>query len=205
MGLVRTGRFAYESESPEETERFGEVVSAHLRDGDVLILTGGLGAGKTCFTKGVSRGLGDGHPVTSPTFALMAVHDGGRLPLFHFDLYRLEHAYELEDTGIYDVLGYEGACLLEWGEQFQDELTDEYLGVLIGRAASGQDEAGDATACDEGALLGNAGAGAGGSDLAGLAAAPRVIRLEPHGSRAEALAAAIDADMIALSEEPAAS
>lgn len=205
MGLVRTGRFAYESESPEETERFGEVVSAHLRDGDVLILTGGLGAGKTCFTKGVSRGLGDGHPVTSPTFALMAVHDGGRLPLFHFDLYRLEHAYELEDTGIYDVLGYEGACLLEWGEQFQDELTDEYLGVLIGRAASGQDEAGDAMACDEGALRGNAGAGAEGSDLAGLAAAPRVIRLEPHGSRAEALAAAIDADMIALSEEPAAS
>lgn len=205
MGLVRTGRFAYESESPGETERFGEVVSAHLRDGDVLILTGGLGAGKTCFTKGVSRGLGDGHPVTSPTFALMAVHDGGRLPLFHFDLYRLEHAYELEDTGIYDVLGYEGVCLLEWGEQFQDELTDEYLGVLIGRAASGQDEAGDAMACDEGALLGNAGAGAGGSDLAGLAAAPRVIRLEPHGSRAEALAAAINVDMIALSEEPAAS
>lgn len=61
----------------------------------------------------------------------MAVHDGGRIPLFHFDLYRLEHAYELEDTGIFDVLGYEGACLLEWGEQFQDELTDEYLGVVI--------------------------------------------------------------------------
>ena len=63
----------------------------------------------------------------------MAVHDGGRIPLFHFDLYRLEHAYELEDTGIFDVLGYEGACLLEWGEQFQDELTDEFLGVVIAR------------------------------------------------------------------------
>ena len=66
-------------------------------------------------------------------FALMAVHDGGRIPLFHFDLYRLEHAYELEDTGIFDVLGYEGACLLEWGEQFQDELCDEYLSVVISR------------------------------------------------------------------------
>ena len=77
--------------------------------------------------------LGDGHMVTSPTFALMAVHDQGRIPLFHFDLYRLEHAYELEDTGIFDVLGYEGACLLEWGEQFQDELTDEYLSVTLKR------------------------------------------------------------------------
>ena len=61
----------------------------------MLILTGGLGVGKTHFTKGVSRGLGDEHMVTSPTFALMAVHDQGRIPLFHFDLYRLEHAYEL--------------------------------------------------------------------------------------------------------------
>lgn len=136
MALVRTGGFSYRSEGPADTERFGELVAPELADGDVLILTGGLGAGKTCFTRGVSRGLGDGHPVTSPTFALMAVHDGGRLPLFHFDLYRLEHAYELEDTGIFDVLGYEGACLLEWGEQFQDELTDEYLGVVLEKTGS---------------------------------------------------------------------
>ena len=104
----------------------------------MLILTGGLGVGKTHFTKGVARALGDEHPVTSPTFSLMAVHDGGRIPLFHFDLYRLEHAWELEDTGIYDVLGYDGACLLEWGEQFQDELTDEFLSVEIMR--TGDDE-----------------------------------------------------------------
>ena len=68
----------------------------------------------------------------------MAVHDGGRLPLFHFDLYRLEHAYQLEDTGIFDVLGYEGACLLEWGEQFQDELTDEYLGVVLEKTGASE-------------------------------------------------------------------
>lgn len=133
MTLGRDGALVYRSESARDTERFGEMVASALQDGDVLVLTGGLGVGKTCFTKGVSRGLGDGHPVTSPTFALMAVHDGGRIPLFHFDLYRLEHAYELEDTGIYDVLGYEGACLLEWGEQFQDELTDEYLSVKLAR------------------------------------------------------------------------
>ncbi len=138
MTLRRTGACVFTSACAEDTEHLGELIAPALKDGDVLILTGGLGVGKTHLTKGVSRGLGDGHPVTSPTFSLMAVHDGGRLPLYHFDLYRLEHAYELEDTGIYDVLGYEGACLLEWGEQFQDELTDEYLGVVLARDA--QDE-----------------------------------------------------------------
>lgn len=133
MALERLSAMRYRSASVEDTERLGELVAAELEDGDVLILTGGLGVGKTHFTKGVAAALGDTHPVTSPTFALMAVHDGGRIPLFHFDLYRLEHAFELEDTGIYDVLGYEGACLLEWGEQFQDELTDEYLSVEFAR------------------------------------------------------------------------
>ncbi len=110
--LVLTGGSA----GVDDTVHLGELVAGCLEDGDVLVLTGGLGVGKTHFTKGVSAGLGDTHPVTSPTFALMAVHDGGRSPLFHFDLYRLEHAFELEDTGIFDVLGYEGACLLEWGD-----------------------------------------------------------------------------------------
>ena len=161
MSLRRTAALRYESASEADTQHFGELVAECVDEGDVLVLTGGLGVGKTQFTKGVSRGLGDDHPVTSPTFALMAVHDGGRIPLFHFDLYRLEHAYELEDTGIFDVLGYEGVCLLEWGEQFQDELTDEYLSVQIVR--TGENE--------------------------------REIVLEPHGERATALAAAIDANV----------
>ena len=165
MGLTREGALRYRSDAAADTERLGELMAPCLADGDVLVLTGGLGVGKTHLTKGVARGLGDEHPVTSPTFALMAVHDGGRIPLFHFDLYRLEHAYELEDTGIYDVLGYEGACLLEWGEQFQDELTDAYLGVVIERVAGQPDE--------------------------------RHISLEPHGARAEALTAAIDAAVAA--------
>ena len=124
MSLERLGVGTYRTARTADTEHFGELVAPCLEDGDVLILTGGLG---------VSRALGDEHMVTSPTFALMAVHDQGRIPLFHFDLYRLEHAYELEDTGIFDVLGYEGVCLLEWGEQFQDELTDEYLSVTLKR------------------------------------------------------------------------
>ena len=139
MSLERLGVGIYKTACSADTEHFGELVAPCLEDGDVLILTGGLGVGKTHFTKGVSRGLGGGHMVTSPTFALMAVHDQGRIPLFHFDLYRLEHAYELEDTGIFDVLGYEGACLLEWGEQFQDELTDEYLSVTLKRDENDSD------------------------------------------------------------------
>lgn len=138
--LKRIEALRYESACATDTEHLGELVAPALADGDILVLTGGLGVGKTHFTKGVSRGLGDEHPVTSPTFALMAVHDGGRIPLFHFDLYRLEHAYELEDTGIFDVLGYEGACLLEWGEQFQDELCDEYLSVVISRDADDENK-----------------------------------------------------------------
>lgn len=140
MALTKLAPMRYASACTADTERFGELVAPALSDGDVLVLTGGLGVGKTHFTKGVARALGDGHPVTSPTFALMAVHDGGRIPLFHFDLYRLEHAYELEDTGIYDVLGYEGVCLLEWGEQFQDELCDEYLGIVIARTGENERE-----------------------------------------------------------------
>lgn len=140
MTLVREGTRRYSSASQADTEHLGELIAPVLADGDVLVLTGGLGVGKTHLTKGLARGLGDAHPVTSPTFALMAVHDGGRIPLFHFDLYRLEHAYELEDTGIFDVLGYEGACVLEWGEQFQDELTDEYLSVVIERVADAPEE-----------------------------------------------------------------
>ena len=138
--LAREGAGRYRSGCEADTQRLGELVAGCVAEGDVLVLTGGLGVGKTQFAKGVSRGLGDTRTVTSPTFALMAVHDEGRLALFHFDLYRLEHAYQLEDTGIYDVLGYEGVCLLEWGEQFQDELTDEYLSVRISRVAGAPDE-----------------------------------------------------------------
>lgn len=133
MALQRIDACRFASSSVDDTIAFGELVAGLVEDGDVLVLTGGLGVGKTQFTKGLARGLGDERPVTSPTFSLMAVHDGGRIPLFHFDLYRLEHAFELEDTGIYDVLGYEGVCVLEWGEQFQDELTDAYLSITLTR------------------------------------------------------------------------
>ena len=115
-----------------DTEYFGELIAPCLEDGDVLILTGGWEWAKLTLPRASRAGWAMAYGY-EPYVRLMAVHDQGRIPLFHFDLYRLEHAYELEDTGIFDVLGYEGACLLEWGEQFQDELTDEYLSVTLRR------------------------------------------------------------------------
>lgn len=126
-------RFGVTSESPERTRAFGRVLADALQAGDVLVLTGDLGAGKTQLTKGIAEGLGIRDEVTSPTFALEMVHEGGRIPLYHFDLYRLHDADELGDAGVWDVLGGDGACVIEWGEQFSDELGDERIDVLVTR------------------------------------------------------------------------
>ncbi|AEB06328.1 Uncharacterized protein family UPF0079, ATPase [Coriobacterium glomerans PW2] len=133
MSIARDRARRYRTETPQDTRHLGRLIASHLIEGDVIILSGGLGVGKTQLTSGIAQGLGDTRPVRSPTFAIQSIHDGGRLPLFHFDLYRLEHARQLEDTGIFDVLAIEGACVLEWGERFQEELVDEYLSVLITR------------------------------------------------------------------------
>ena len=106
-------RLELTSASAEQTQAFGELLGAALEAGDVLVLTGDLGAGKTQLTKGIARALGITDEVTSPTFALEAVHEGGRIPLYHFDLYRLHDSEELGDAGVWDVLGGDGACVLE--------------------------------------------------------------------------------------------
>ena len=128
--------------SQAETIAVGEALGAELEAGDVLVLTGDLGAGKTQLTKGIAAALGCEGDVTSPTFTIEMVYEGGRLPLYHFDLYRLDDAEQLEDIGLYDVLGGDGACVIEWGEQFADELGD-YVSVRVSRlddeAAPGQE------------------------------------------------------------------
>ena len=110
----------------------GSVLSA----GDVVLLRGPLGAGKTQFAKGVVAGLGSDADVVSPTFALMLEYDDGRVPLMHMDLYRLDDASELEDIDFYGVAdessGY--ACLIEWAELFPDEMPEDALEVIIERA-----------------------------------------------------------------------
>ncbi len=119
--------------SQAQTIALGERLGRVLQDGDVLVLTGDLGAGKTQLTKGIAAGLGIADDVTSPTFTIQMVYEGGRLPLFHFDLYRLDDPDQLEDTGLFDVLGQEGVCVIEWGEQFSDEIGDARVDVFVTR------------------------------------------------------------------------
>ncbi|MEI6715203.1 MAG: tRNA (adenosine(37)-N6)-threonylcarbamoyltransferase complex ATPase subunit type 1 TsaE [Verrucomicrobiota bacterium] len=111
------------SKSPEQTIEVGIRLAEGLRSGDVLALCGDLGAGKTHFTKGVVRGLGgDPEEVCSPTFTLVHEYRGGRLPVFHFDLYRLESARELSGVGWEDYLDEDGVMVVEWAEKFEERL-----------------------------------------------------------------------------------
>lgn len=129
--------------SQEETIALGRTLGSLLREGDVLVLTGDLGAGKTQLTKGIARGMGILGDVTSPTFTIEMVYEGERMPLYHFDLYRLVDAGELEDIGLYDILGGDGPCVIEWGERFVDEIGSERVDVLISRLdGEGEGEAG---------------------------------------------------------------
>lgn len=149
----------YVTQTTEETIALGERLGALMQPGDVLVLTGDLGAGKTQLTKGIAAGMDIADDVTSPTFNILMVYDGA-LPLYHFDLYRLDDPDQLEDIGFYDVLEGDGVCVIEWGEQFLEQIgsdrMDVYLTRLDAQAAVGEEP-------------------------------PRELRLVAHGARAEEL------------------
>ena len=150
--------------STKETIALGERLGKELRAGDVLVLTGDLGAGKTQLTKGIAAGMGVTDDVTSPTFNILMVYEGEQMPLYHFDLYRLDDPDQLEDIGFYDALEGDGPCVIEWGEQFSDEIGPERLDVYLTRL----------------------------DDQAGVGEEPsREVRLVAHGARAEELVAAL--------------
>lgn len=104
------------TKTPEETELLGERLGRELRGGEVIAFLGGLGAGKTAFTRGLARGLNIPMRVTSPTYTIVNEYTGGRLPLFHFDMYRLESEDDLFDVGWEDYLARGGVCAVEWSE-----------------------------------------------------------------------------------------
>lgn len=110
--------------SPAETERLGEKLAEKLTPCAVLAYRGELGAGKTAFTRGLARGLGYTDPVTSPTYTIVNEYLGGRLPLFHFDMYRLSSAEDLWDIGWEDYLDRGGVCAVEWSENVAEALPD---------------------------------------------------------------------------------
>ena len=114
----------YHTRGERETEVLGERLGKAVQPGAVIAYTGDLGAGKTAFTRGLARGLGYTGRVTSPTFTIVNEYEGGRLPLFHFDLYRLGSADELFDIGWEDYLARGGVCAVEWSERAEDVLED---------------------------------------------------------------------------------
>lgn len=108
--------------TPEETEQLGEQLGKTLQGGEIIAYVGGLGAGKTAFTRGLARGLGISMRVTSPTYTIVNEYEGGRLPLFHFDMYRLESSDDLFDIGWEDYLLRGGVCAVEWSENVSDAM-----------------------------------------------------------------------------------
>lgn len=118
------------TKSPEETERLGERLGRTLHGGEVIAYLGDLGAGKTAFTRGLARGLDIPMRVTSPTYTIVNEYTGGRLPLFHFDMYRLGSSDELFDIGWEDYLLRGGVCAVEWSENVRDAM-DNAITVAI--------------------------------------------------------------------------
>ena len=115
-------KLEFTTRSPEETERLGAALAQLLSAGDIIAYRGDLGAGKTAFTRGLARGLGYTEPVTSPTYTIVNEYLGGRLPLFHFDMYRLKGSDDLWDIGWEDYLDRQGVCAVEWSENVADAL-----------------------------------------------------------------------------------
>lgn len=123
----------YCSNSPAETEAVGAALAERLGPGAVVAFTGGLGAGKTAFVRGLARGLGAADRVTSPTFTVVNEYEDGRLPLFHFDMYRLGSSDELYDIGWEDYLARGGICAVEWSENILDALDEKAVRVDLRR------------------------------------------------------------------------
>lgn len=125
--------YAFRAPQAQDMRALGSVLGACLEDGDSVALIGGLGAGKTCFAQGVAYGMGVTDDVVSPTFNIVLTYEGPRGVLHHFDLYRLEDASQLEDTGFYEYVdeATPGACLIEWADLFPDEMPEGALSVRI--------------------------------------------------------------------------
>ena len=113
--------------SPIETEKVGEALGKILKPGTILAYEGDLGAGKTAFTRGLARGLGATEQVTSPTYTIVNEYLSGRMPLFHFDMYRLASSDDLWDIGWEDYLERGGVCAVEWSENVADAMEDAVI------------------------------------------------------------------------------
>ncbi len=121
----------YETYSPEETKRIAMNIGETAKPGMVFSLTGELGVGKTVFAQGLARGLGIEEAVSSPTFTILQIYDGGRLPFYHFDAYRISDVSEMDEIGYDDYFYGDGVCLVEWAELIAELLPGDRVEVLI--------------------------------------------------------------------------
>ena len=120
-----------ETRSPEETYELGRKIGLQARPGQVYTLTGDLGVGKTVFTQGVAAGLGITEPVSSPTFTIVQIYEEGRLPFYHFDVYRIGDIEEMEEIGYDDYFFGKGICLIEWAELIEELIPENSIHVTI--------------------------------------------------------------------------
>ena len=120
-----------ESYSAAETFAYGKALGEKAAQGEVYSLTGELGVGKTVFTQGVAAGLGITEPVNSPTFTILHSYEEGRIPLYHFDVYRIGDVEEMEEIGYEDCFYGEGVCLVEWADQIQEILPEDCIRIII--------------------------------------------------------------------------
>lgn len=120
-----------ETFSQEETKEFARSLGEAASPGDVFALSGDLGVGKTVFAKGMAEGLGVLEPVSSPTFTILQEYTSGRIPFYHFDVYRVEEPEEMEETGFDDAIFGEGVSLVEWAELIKDIMPQHYTQILI--------------------------------------------------------------------------
>lgn len=123
--------FNITTRSPEETIAFAEKIGKLLRGGDIVAYRGGLGAGKTTFTRGIAVGMGLPDEVSSPTFALVNEYRGKELTLYHFDMYRILNAESLETTGFYDYISEDAVIVCEWSENIADCLPENVITVTL--------------------------------------------------------------------------
>lgn len=121
----------FESTSSQMTFEFAKKIGEKLKSGDVLCLDGDLGVGKTVFTKGVAAGLGIKDDVSSPTFTLIQEYYGGRLPLYHYDVYRIDGLWDMDDLGYEEYFYGEGVCLVEWGSMIKELFPENTIYVRI--------------------------------------------------------------------------
>lgn len=120
-----------ETFSPEETLALGEKMGQEARPGEVYTLIGDLGVGKTVFTQGIARGLDITEPICSPTFTIVQVYEEGRMPFYHFDVYRIGDIEEMDEIGYEDYFYGDGLCMIEWANLIEDILPEHYREIII--------------------------------------------------------------------------